>query len=151
MTERIICGMTPDDTARLGAGIGVRLRGGEFIALFGSLGAGKTTLTKSIAGALGISRVQSPTFTIVREYNGRLPLLHFDAYRLSSSDELYAIGYDDYLARKSVIIMEWPENVMDALPDDRLEIHIEGSGADSRRMRLKACGSFPTDFLEETP
>ena len=148
MTERTFSDMTPEATARLGENIGARLTGGEFIALFGELGAGKTTLAKSIALSLQIERVQSPTFTIVREYQGRLPLLHFDAYRLSSADELYAIGYEDYLARGSVIIMEWCENVPDALPCDRLEIHISGCGGDKRSMRLICRGSFPGGFLE---
>ncbi len=81
---------------------------------------------------MGIQDIQSPTFTIVREHrDGRLPLFHFDAYRLGSGEELYAIGYEDYLAQQGVVVMEWCENVPEALPAQRLEIHLTGSGLDA--------------------
>ena len=140
--------LTEKDTERLGNRLSARLKGGEFIALFGDLGAGKTTLTRAIAKGLGIESVQSPTFTIVREHRGKtLELLHFDAYRLSDEDELYAIGYDDYLARTSVIIMEWCDNVLGALPDERLEIHIVGSGAQARTMQFIAIGKKYAELI----
>ena len=97
--------ISEQDTARIGKSIAPLLFPGAFIALFGDLGSGKTTFTKAVAEGLGIDNIQSPTFTIVREHGGRLSLLHFDAYRLSSEDELYAIGFDDYLSRPAVIIM----------------------------------------------
>lgn len=126
-----------------------RLFSGAFIALFGDLGAGKTTFTRALAAELGMFDVQSPTFTIVREHEGALPLFHFDAYRLSDADELYAIGFDDYLARDGAIVMEWCENVPDALPKERLEIHISGSGAEPRTLRLMALGGRYQSILEE--
>lgn len=125
-----------EDMRSLGERIGEKLFPGAFIAFFGGLGAGKTTMTKGIAKALGIDGILSPTFTIVRHHEGRLPLDHFDAYRIEDPDELTAVGYDDYLAGDSVIIMEWCENVPDSLPEERLEIHIEGSGNDLRTVRL---------------
>jgi len=121
---------------------------GAFVALYGDLGAGKTTFTRALAGELGIHDVQSPTFTIVREHEGALPLFHFDAYRLADADELYAIGFEDYLARGGAIVMEWCENVPEALPKERLEIHISGSGMEERALRLKATGERYARILE---
>lgn len=134
---------------KLGERLGERLFPRAFIAFFGGLGAGKTTMTKGIAKALGITDILSPTFTIVRRHEGRLALDHFDAYRIEDEDELYAIGYDDYLNGDSVIIMEWCENVPDALPDERLEIHIEGSGQDPRSIMFIPFGKKYEDLLKE--
>lgn len=146
--ELILRNLTERDTARIGKAIAPLLFPHAFIALFGDLGAGKTTFTRSVAQGLGIEDIQSPTFTIVREHEGRLPLLHFDAYRLGSEDELYAIGYDDYLSRPAVIIMEWCENVPYALPSERLELHIQGSGAERRTMTFISYGEKYHELLE---
>ncbi len=132
----------------LGARLAAKLFPGAFLALFGGLGAGKTTLVRALAAQLGIPDVASPTFTIVREHDGRLPLFHFDAYRLSSGDELYAIGFEDYLARGGVIAMEWCENVPEALPPERLELHLAGRGPAPRAIRLAAYGSRYEPFLD---
>lgn len=124
-------------TETLGKTLAEKLFPGAFVAMFGGLGAGKTTLVKALAGALGINDIMSPTFTIVREHTGgETALFHFDAYRLESEEELYAIGFEDYLARNGVIVMEWCENVSYALPAERLEIHISGSGCDAREAEL---------------
>lgn len=133
----------------LGRRIGERLFPGAFIALYGGLGAGKTTLTKGIAAALDIAGILSPTFTIVRHHEGKLPLDHFDAYRIEDTDELYAIGFEDYLMGDGVIVMEWCENVPDALPENRLEINIAGSGEDARRVILTAHGESYAELLKE--
>lgn len=110
------------ETEALGERLAARLTGGEAIAYTGDLGAGKTAFTRGLARGLGITdRVTSPTFTIVNEYEGgRLPLFHFDMYRLSSSDELYDIGWEDYLARGGVCAVEWSEIVSDALEENEL-------------------------------
>lgn len=110
------------ETEALGEWLAARLTGGEVIAYTGDLGAGKTAFTRGLARGLGITdRVTSPTFTIVNEYEGgRLPLFHFDMYRLSSSDELYDIGWEDYLARGGVCAVEWSEIVSDALEENEL-------------------------------
>ena len=121
---------------------------GAFIALFGDLGAGKTAFTRYAAKALGIDDIQSPTFTIVREHDGSIPLFHFDCYRLEDEEELYAIGFDDYLARGGAIIMEWCERVPYALPNERLELHIEGSGAMPRTLRFVPVGKKYQTLLE---
>lgn len=134
------------ETMRLGEMLGEHLFDGAFIALFGELGAGKTSLTKGIANALGVEGIQSPTFTIVREHDG---LLHFDAYRLADAQELYDIGFEDYLASLTPIVMEWPQNVKEALPKERLNIYIEGSGTDPRKIVLVANGAKYEEMLEE--
>ena len=107
------------ETEALGAAMAARLKAGDVIAYRGDLGAGKTALTRGIAAGLGVTeRVTSPTYTIVNEYlTGRLPLFHFDMYRLSSADELFDIGWEDYLARGGVCAVEWSENVAEALED----------------------------------
>lgn len=104
-------------TERLGEALARQLRAGDVIAFFGGLGAGKTAFTRGLAAGLGVTEsVTSPTYTIVNEYlSGRLPLFHFDMYRLSGSDELFDIGWEDYLARGGVCAVEWSENVQDAL------------------------------------
>ena len=102
-----------DETQALGKKLAESLRPGDVIAYFGDLGAGKTAFTRGIAEGLGVSeQVTSPTYTIVNEYlSGRLPLFHFDMYRLGSSDELFDIGWEDYLARGGVCAVDWSENV----------------------------------------
>lgn len=107
------------ETEALGETLARRLGPGDVVAYRGDLGAGKTAFTRGLAQGLGIvDRVTSPTFTIVNEYEGgRLPLFHFDMYRLGSSDELFDIGWEEYLARGGVCAVEWSENVADALED----------------------------------
>ena len=107
---------SPEQTELLGKKLAARLNPGDVIAYYGDLGAGKTAFTRGLARGLGCrGRVTSPTFTIVNEYEGDIPLFHFDLYRLGSSDELFDIGWDDYLARGGVCAVEWSENVEDAL------------------------------------
>ncbi len=137
-----------EEMRRIGCVIGRELFPSAFIALYGDLGAGKTTLVKGIAESLGITNIASPTFTIVRHHVGEMVLDHFDAYRIESMDELTAIGYDDYLNSGSVIIMEWCENVPDAIPNNRLEIRIEGSGAEARTLSVTAHGDEYLPVME---
>ena len=131
-----------EQTEQVGEKLGAALRGGEIIAYVGGLGAGKTAFTRGLARGLGITmRVTSPTYTIVNEYlGGRLPLFHFDMYRLESSDDLFDIGWEDYLSRGGVCAVEWSENVsdvmhrvitvtIDKLSDEERCITIEGGSA----------------------
>ena len=108
---------TPEQTEQIGALLAQQLQGGEVIAFKGGLGAGKTAFTRGLARGLGITEaVTSPTYTIVNEYlSGRLPLFHFDMYRLFSAEELFEIGWEDYLARGGVCAVEWSENVPEAM------------------------------------
>ena len=112
------------ETEELGARLGRQLRPGAVIALYGDLGAGKTAFTRGLARGLGIvDPITSPTYTIVNEYSGKIPLFHFDMYRLTSSEDLFDIGWEDYLTRGGVIAVEWSERVEDAL-EDALKIDI---------------------------
>ena len=127
-----------DETQALGQKLASRLAPGDVIAYFGDLGAGKTAFTRGLAQGLGITDpVTSPTYTIVNEYlSGRIPLFHFDMYRLSSSDELFDIGWEDYLSRGGVCAVEWSENVEDAL-QDAIRVTIEKLGDDTRKITLE--------------
>lgn len=128
---------TPEQTECIGRALAAQLRPGDVIACFGGLGAGKTALTRGIASGLGVTdAVTSPTYTIVNEYlSGRMPLFHFDMYRLTSSDELFDIGWEDYLRRGGVCVVEWSENVADAL-EDPIVVRIEHTGGDGRRITI---------------
>ncbi len=127
-----------EETEKIGIRIGKQLKGGEVIALTGDLGAGKTTLVKAIAKGLEISRnILSPTFTIVREYEGRTRLYHFDFYRLNSEDELYEIGFEEYINDAgAVTIIEWADMFRDVLPKDGMNIDIGYIGEGSRIFRM---------------
>ena len=112
---------SPEETEHIGEMLGRRLRPGTVVAYRGGLGMGKTAFTRGLARGLGCAgRVTSPTFTIVNEYDGATPLFHFDMYRLGSSDELFDIGWEDYLTRGGVCAVEWSERVDDAMPADTL-------------------------------
>ncbi|MCI5927265.1 MAG: tRNA (adenosine(37)-N6)-threonylcarbamoyltransferase complex ATPase subunit type 1 TsaE [Pseudoflavonifractor capillosus] len=127
---------SPAETEDLGAALAERLKPGTVVAFSGDLGAGKTAFVRGMARGLGISeRVTSPTFTIVNEYEGgRLPLFHFDMYRLGSSDELFDIGWEDYLVRGGVCAVEWSENVSDAMEGDCIRVDIRRGAHDSQRL-----------------
>ena len=123
------------ETEQFGEEVAKSLRGGDVLAFTGSLGMGKTAFTRGLARGLGCrGRVTSPTFTIVNEYDGKTPLFHFDMYRLGPSDELFDIGWDDYLARGGVCAVEWSERVSDALPDDTIYVDI-ARGEEDENMR----------------
>ncbi len=112
------------ETEALGQRLGEKLTPGTVIAYYGDLGAGKTAFTRGLARGLGITgRVTSPTYNIVNEYPGRIPLFHFDMYRLESSEDLFDIGWEDYLTRGGIIAVEWSERVADAL-EDAVVIHL---------------------------
>lgn len=114
-----------EETEALGAALAQKLRPGDVVAYYGGLGAGKTAFSRGLARGLGCAgRVTSPTFTIVNEYDGPTPLFHFDMYRLGSSDELYDIGWEDYLARGGVCAVEWSERISDALPPGAVTVTI---------------------------
>lgn len=129
---------SPEQTEALGERLGERLRGGEVIAYRGELGAGKTAFTRGLARGLGISvRVTSPTYTIVNEYGGgRLPLFHFDMYRLHDADDLFDIGWEDYLERSGVCAVEWSENVAEAM-EGAITVTLEKYADDTRRITIE--------------
>ena len=129
---------SPEETERLGSALGALLEPGDILAYRGDLGAGKTAFTRGLAKGLGCTEpVTSPTYTIVNEYlSGRVPLFHFDMYRLSGADDLWSIGWEDYLDRGGICAVEWSENVADAL-EDPIVITIEKLGEDTRRITLE--------------
>ena len=136
---------SPEQTELLGKKLAELLRPGDVIAYYGDLGAGKTAFTRGLAAGLGIREaVTSPTYTIVNEYlSGRMPLFHFDMYRLSSSDELFDIGWEDYLARGGVCAVEWSENVKDALTDAiSITIEKDPNQPDWRRITIEGGARF---------
>ncbi len=139
-----------DETQALGQKLASRLAPGDVIAYFGDLGAGKTAFTRGLAQGLGITDpVTSPTYTIVNEYlSGRIPLFHFDMYRLSSSDELFDIGWEDYLSRGGVCAVEWSENVADALQDAiRVTIEKDADEPDTRHITITGGPRFEDPCL----
>ena len=129
---------SPEETERVGAALGKILTPGTILAYRGDLGAGKTAFTRGLARGLGYGEpVTSPTYTIVNEYlGGRLPLFHFDMYRLRSSDDLWDIGWDDYLDRSGVCAVEWSENVEDAM-ENAILVTIHKTGETSRRIEIE--------------
>ena len=113
------------DTENAGAALARSLKPGAVVAMYGDLGAGKTALCRGIVFALGSDDCASPTFTIVNEYEGRIPLFHFDLYRLEDADALFDIGWEDYLSRGGVCAVEWSERAPEALPPDTLWVTLE--------------------------
>ena len=134
---------SPTQTEEIGAALGKIIEPGTVIAYRGDLGAGKTAFTRGLAKGLGCTEiVTSPTYTIVNEYlGGRIPLFHFDMYRLRSSDDLFDIGWEDYLDRGGICAVEWSENVDDAM-EDAIYITIEKLGEDARRITIEGGGDL---------
>ena len=137
---------SPAETEAVGTALAKVLQPGTVIAYRGDLGAGKTAFTRGLARGLGVTDiVTSPTYTIVNEYlSGKMPLFHFDMYRLHSSDDLWDIGWDDYLERGGICAVEWSENVADAM-EDAIFITIEKTGDESRRITIEG-GENLADF-----
>jgi len=132
-----------DETAKLGRRLADVLFPGAVIGLVGQLGAGKTRLVRAIAEGLGIAdsrAVSSPTFVLIQEYRARLPIYHFDAYRLHSEAEFFDLGAHEYFQGKGVCLVEWADRVMGCMPAERLVVHIQVTGPSSRRFAIEAFG-----------
>jgi len=126
------------ETEELGARLSSGLPGGTVVAMYGDLGAGKTAFVRGMARGMGLTcRVSSPTFTIVNEYLGPRDLIHFDMYRLSGADELFDIGWEDYLNRGAVCAVEWSENVEDAFFGDEVRVTIEKLNDSERKITIE--------------
>ncbi|WP_036931754.1 tRNA (adenosine(37)-N6)-threonylcarbamoyltransferase complex ATPase subunit type 1 TsaE [Proteocatella sphenisci] len=139
-----------EKTIEIGMIIGRALKNGDIICLDGDLGAGKTHLSKGIAKGLDIEEeITSPTFTIVQEYEGRIPLYHFDVYRIADSEEMYNVGFEDYLNKNGAIIIEWSEIIRDILPNDRLEIKLVYAPEGGRYFTFNAFGKRHEDLLRD--
>ena len=129
---------SPAETEAVGQALGAVLKPGTVLAYEGDLGAGKTAFTRGLARGLGATeQVTSPTYTVVNEYlSGRMPLFHFDMYRLSCADDLWDIGWEDYLDRGGVCAVEWSENVAEAM-EDAIRVRIEKTGPQTRRITIE--------------
>src|SRR5262245_56367694 len=138
------------DTALLAARLAEAIDPGTVVALVGNLGAGKTRLVRAIVEALGVDRraIASPTFVLVHEYEGRIPIYHFDAYRLRDAADFAALGADEYLSSSGVSLIEWADRVAELLPADHLRIEIVVTGETSRQLRFRATGPQSARVLE---
>jgi len=141
---------SPSETLELGRRLGALLRAGDFVALLGELGAGKTVVARGAAEGAGVSGVaSSPTFALVNLYRGgRVVLQHVDLYRLSGPSELFALGFEDLLAEPAATICEWADRAGSVLPADRLEIALETTGANERRATFAAHGARSKELLD---
>ncbi|MDD5476393.1 MAG: tRNA (adenosine(37)-N6)-threonylcarbamoyltransferase complex ATPase subunit type 1 TsaE [Syntrophales bacterium] len=154
MEEIELVSKSLEETLSIGRIIGEQADSGKVVALIGELGAGKTSITQGIAEGLGVPDayyVTSPTFTLINEYPGRLPLYHFDVYRLSGSHELDDLGYEDYFFGEGLVVIEWAEKLMESLPDNTLFIHMDRLNDDNeRRLRFsRRSGSEVFGSLKE--
>ncbi len=129
---------SPDETITCGQRIGKLLRPGDVIALYGDLGAGKTTLTRGIATGLGLDAdIHSPTFTLIHEHIGTVPLYHVDLYRLAGADEVESLGLEEYIYGDGVTIVEWADRMETTLPHERLDITLRMAGDEDRELILQ--------------
>ncbi len=139
--EKLLHIASEKETERIGEAIGRAAEPGTVVALIGDLGTGKTTLTKSIAKGLGVTEtVTSPTFNIIREYkSGRIPLYHFDVYRIGDPDEMFELGYEEYFYGDGICVVEWADIIEELLPEDAVIIRIErGADEEEREYRIES-------------
>ncbi len=150
MNELIIELHSLEETQVFGKQLASVLRLGDVVALIGNLGAGKTHLSQAIAEGFGIDRedVHSPTFVLIQEYEGAVPICHIDAYRLNDIDEFLELGADELLGADNICLIEWADRVIDVLPKKRIQVEIESTGESSRRIRL-TCPKGRLDEFEK--
>lgn len=149
LDRRVVVCPDPAATTSLGLALGAVAEAGDLICLWGDLGAGKTHLAKAIGAGLGVSdTIISPSFILMAEYQGRLPLFHIDPYRLTSAEDVLAGGLIDERQAAGLTLVEWPERLGDALPAPRLDVRIEGAGDEPRRIVLEALAPAYRRYLE---
>ena len=152
MTARLLyTASDEDETRRLGEALADTLPVGSVVSLIGTLGAGKTALTSAVAARLGVPETEtaSPTFVLIKEYtSGRVPVYHFDTYRLKDADEFYELGPDEYFDGDGLCFVEWGDRFEEALPPDRLDITITVLGPTRRAFELAGRGGFPSSVLD---
>ena len=147
--SRLVVCRTPEATRALAAGLARAARPGDVLALSGELGAGKTQFAKGFGEGLGVvATITSPSFVLMAEYVGRLPLFHLDLYRLADAVDAFAGGLIDDRQAAGVTLIEWPERLGAALPGDHLAVRIEGSADEPRRIELRASGSAARHYIE---
>ena len=141
-----------EKTIHLGKIIGKHLNGGNIIALTGELGSGKTCITRGIARGMGIPEefhVTSPTFTLINEYPGRIPLYHLDVYRLSGSEDLKDLGYEEYFFGKGVVVIEWAEKIQDIIPSDSIFIYLKYINKNKREIKITYNGKKASETIKK--
>lgn len=150
MADFVLHTNSPSETKALAQRLAKLCKGGEIICLSGDLGAGKTTFVKGLARGLSIDekKVNSPTFVIMNVYDGRLPLYHFDFYRLESHEDIGRIGYDEFLYGKGVAVIEWAERFGRLMPPEHLKIELTDLGDNSRSVRMTPSGKFYEQLSE---
>jgi len=146
-----IISLTPEETEKIGTLLGEMLTGGEVIALAGELGSGKTTLVKGIAQGMGFKEqeVVSPSFTLINEYDGPLPLFHIDFYRLEGEKDPFEIGFEEYISAEGVVVIEWADRVPQAVPKDSLWITLRYLEAERREIVMRAQADRYEKIIEE--
>ena len=148
----IVTSPDPDASTRLGRALGTVAQAGDLICLWGDLGAGKTHIAKAFGAGLGVTEtIASPSFVLMSEYDGRLPLFHIDPYRLISAEDALAGGLIDERQATGVTLVEWPERLGDALPVDRLDVRIDGIGDEPRTIELIAWTDRYRRYLQAAP
>ncbi|MHB1315877.1 MAG: tRNA (adenosine(37)-N6)-threonylcarbamoyltransferase complex ATPase subunit type 1 TsaE [Christensenellales bacterium] len=149
---QVLKSMSESQTETIGRLLGEKMFRGGFVSIAGELGSGKTVLVRGIARGLQIEGpVRSPSFVLMNQYqNGRLPLYHFDVYRLKSSEEINTLGYEEYFFGDGVAVLEWPQMISDFLPEERLDIHIKYIDEQKRNVELKAFSPAYQAILEDT-
>lgn len=140
-----------EETNQFGIRLGKMLKSGDVVCLNGELGAGKTTLTKSIGLGLDVDDyITSPTFSLINEYDGRVPLYHFDVYRLENTEELYDLGFDEYFYGRGVSVIEWADKIESFLPEERIVLDIENiDNTDKRKINITIFGDRYKEIVEE--
>jgi tRNA threonylcarbamoyladenosine biosynthesis protein TsaE len=150
--ERIVTTRDPAETRALAASLAAAARPGDLISLVGDLGAGKTQFAKGFGAGLGISdTIVSPSFVLMAEYQGRLPLFHVDLYRLADAAEALAGGLIDDRQAEGVTLVEWAERLAGAMPSERLDVVIDGAGDDPRRIAIRAGGRSYARYIQAVP
>jgi tRNA threonylcarbamoyladenosine biosynthesis protein TsaE len=140
------------ETFTFGQCLGRLLQPGDLVALTGDLGAGKTCCIQGIAAGLEVAEqsvVTSPTYTLIHEYQGRLPLYHFDVYRLAQADDLYDLGYEEYFYGWGVTVIEWADRITEFLPEQRLAVHVALRPDLSRAIQLQAYGAHYQQIVQQ--
>lgn len=139
MIEKIT--KSPEETKELGRSLAEHLKPGSIVALCGEFGAGKTVFVKGIAEGLGVEDVLhaviSPSFTLVKEYEGRMPLYHFDLYRITSEEDLFTVGYEEYFEKDGAIVIEWADKFMHLFPKDIIRVDFKVTGEQEREIRIR--------------
>ncbi len=149
MPERCYYSGSEEETFALGRTLGRRLRRGDIVCLYGDLGAGKTRFVKGLAKGVGVREdlVKSPTFVLMRIYPGRLPVYHFDLYRLEEDPEMVLLGYEEFMYGDGVAVVEWADRLGRLLPEERLDVIFRHTGEQSREIRLQAAGKAYEPFV----